>query len=114
MTKDDFLKLGCDASIRAVEVPEWGNTIHVKSMSGHERSQFNTIKESLKAKNQEADCDTWAVILTACDSAGNRLFINQDFDLLNAKSAKVISSIAKVAFQLNGWLPDALDIEKKD
>jgi hypothetical protein len=114
MTREEFLKLGADTSIRAVEVPEWGCTAHVRSMSGVERTEFKTISEACVKAGREPDADTHLVLLTACDESGKRIFSSADFELVNSKSAKAITALARAALMVNGLIPEAVELEKKD
>lgn len=111
MTKDQLFKIH-DITVAPV-VCEWG-TVHVKSMSGADRSRFKTITDDLVKRGHEADADTWLVIFTLSDEAGNRLLADADFGLVNERSASVLSVVATAALRHNGLLPEAIEDSKKN
>ena len=111
MTKDQLFKIH-DITVSSVAC-EWGE-VHVKSMSGADRSRFKSITDVLVKNGHEADADTWLVIFTLCDEAGNRLLSDGDFALVNERSASVLSVVATAALRHNGLLPEAIEDAKKN
>jgi hypothetical protein len=80
-----------------VEVPEWGLTVWVQSMSGADRESFDEL--IVKAPQQ-----LWirSVVLCACDEKGERLFADSDTDALKTRSAAALERIAKAALAVSG------------
>jgi hypothetical protein len=89
LAKDDLKRV-------PVEVPEWGETIHVRVMSGTQRDQF----ESAFLKDRSTAM-TRLVALTACDEAGNLLFTEADVPALGHKSWTALQTIFNAAARLN-------------
>ena len=93
-----------DAKIEAIEVPEWGGTVYVKTLRGTDRDAFET---SLIAREGERDgrmenVRARLVALTLCDEAGARLFEDGEIAALGRKSARALDRVFAVAQRLNG------------
>lgn len=99
LTRDAILAAP-DRPLEAVEVPEWGGTVYVRTMGADERDAF---EERLgdQAKGLRGMRALLAV-LTLCDAEGARLFTEDDLPALSAKSAAVLDRIAETAMRLNG------------
>jgi len=100
-----------DLPRQEVDVPEWGGTVFVRSMSGLERDTFETSltngkDKSVNLKNIRARL----VCLTAVDDNGERLFADGDEDALGKKSAAALDRIFTVAQKLNGL--NSSDVEE--
>jgi len=80
-----------------VEVPEWGLTVWVQSMSGADRESFDELIS--KAPHQ-----LWirSVVLCACEEDGTRLFPDSDTAALKTRSAAALERIAKAALAVSG------------
>lgn len=80
-----------------VEVPEWGLTVWVQSMSGADRESFDELIS--KAPHQ-----LWirSVVMCACDEKGERLFSDADTAALKTRSAAALEHIAKAALAVSG------------
>lgn len=104
LSRDDILGAD-DLPMEEVEVPEWGGSVFVRSMTGAERDQFetdlisnNTDDKSVNLKNMRARL----VALCAVDDAGERLFSSQDATELGSKSAAALDRVFSRAQTLNG------------
>jgi hypothetical protein len=114
MNLKDIILAAPDIRTRKVDVPEWNCTLHVKNMTGTERTKFRTLSDKLEKDGKSNDADTWLVVYSASDEAGNRVFADSDFAALNNKDASILTRIAKEALIVNGLVAEAVDIEKKD
>ena len=88
-----------------VECPEWNQTLHVRTLTGAEREEFETVVT--KASNAKGGLDLRGlkiklVLLTLCDEDGELLFDSTDQLVLNAKSSRVIDRIFQVSQRLSG------------
>jgi hypothetical protein len=90
-----------DVKTSAVEVPEWGCTVHVRTMTGADAASMQKHKD-----------DAFIVCLIACDEHGQRLFEDSDHEALLQKSALAIHRIAKAALVHNGLGGDQEDEPK--
>lgn len=111
--------LGADDLPRElVEVPEWGGSVWVRTMTGTERDAYEAsiIEVKLGPKGQasvERRMDNSRAKLLArsiCGDDGERIFTESDISALGRKSAKALDRVFEVAQRLNGMTED--DIEE--
>ncbi len=112
LTRDDIL--GADDLTREpVEVPEWGGTVFVRTMTGTERDEFETsmfVGLGKKRKENFANLRARMVALCAVNDKGERLFTYQDAEALGRKNAAALDKVFDAAQKLNGFREQ--DIEK--
>lgn len=111
LTKEDILN-SADINIQPMDVPEWGGTIYIKSMSGKERDEFEASIKTYEVTPTGKDKSTTKVdikglkviliSLVVCDKEGKLLFTRADVDKLNQKSAKPLQNVFEKAQELNG------------
>lgn len=106
LTKDDILRAP-DIKTEKVEVPEWGGSVHVRTMTGAERdaweSRLLAVTETKKYDNLRATL----VAMTCSDENGNRLFSDGDIEALGRKSAAALGRIYDVALRVNALTREA-------
>lgn len=106
-----------DLTTQSVDVPEWGGSVLIRSMTGAQRDAYET---SLLKKDDAGkfivdtdDMRAKLIVFTAVDESGAALFTADDIPALSAKSAGVIERLFVVAQRLNGLSRDAVsDAEK--
>jgi len=106
--RDDILSAD-DFEREMVDVPEWGGSVWVRTLSGAERDAFGVscLPKKGKDKGQELlGVRARLVTLTACDENGERLFKRADEDALGKKSGMALSRVFDVASRLNGLSED--------
>ncbi len=93
-----------DLKREQVEVPEWGVTVYVRTMTGAEKDlyeeetyKFNGDDVEINRRNLRARL----VVKTLCDENGKRLFNDGEQDLIASKSGAAIDRIFEVASKLN-------------
>lgn len=118
LNKQDILQAK-DVSTEMLEVPEWGGTIYVRSISAAERGLIE--EGAARFKESKGKNDTFArtftvkmVSMSVCDENGQRLFEDKDIALLQQKNAAVISRIAEVAQRLSGFSKQDLEELEKN
>ena len=94
-----------DLPRESVKCPEWGQTLHVRTLTGAEREEFETVIS--RATSDKGGLDLRGlkiklVLLTLCDEDGELLFDSTDQLVLNAKSSMVIDRIFQVSQRLSG------------
>lgn len=95
-----------DFETKDVEVPEWGGTVRIKTLSASERDEFetSTVKTN-KAGRQEQNLENFRaryVALCAINEDGSPLFKNrQEVKILGNKSAKALDRVFAAATELN-------------
>lgn len=103
LTKNEILNKD-DRPTRVVEVPEWGGSIRLKPMTGRERDEFEA-EISKKSKDGKIDIRglrAFLICLTAVDEEGNLLFTREEADVLNQKSASVLTKLFEIVQEMNG------------
>ena len=105
LTKNQILKSD-DLPREEVEVPEWGGSVWVRSMSGTERDAFETSMMEEKDGKSKAtnlrNIRARMAVLCCTDDKGERLFAHKDESAVGAKSASALDRIFSVAQKLNG------------
>jgi hypothetical protein len=94
-----------DLQTEDVEVPEWGGAVRVRSFTGRERDAFEASMVRGEGKDRKVDLTNMRarlVGLTVIDEGGQRLFIDEEFDLLGAKSGAALDRVFAIAQKLNG------------
>ena len=78
-----------DIKTKEVEVAEWGGSVCIRVISGADRDVF---EQAFSDKKMEA-FRTRFLVLTLCDTDGERLFTNDEVEALNKKSSAVINRL---------------------
>ncbi len=108
LSRDEILSAS-DLNVEEVDVPEWGGSVLVRTMTGAERDRMES--EFLAERTTNVRARLAAVVL--CDEAGRRLFSDQDIALLGAKSGAALDRVFAVAMHLNGMTKrDVDELEK--
>lgn len=99
-----------DVKVEAVEVPEWGGTVYVKTLRGTDRDLF---EESLsKEKDKPFRCRF--LVMTLSDEKGNLLFKPDQIAALGEKSSLVLNRVFDKAWEVNYFSPDKVEELGKD
>ena len=94
-----------DLQTEDVEVPEWGGAVRVRSFTGRERDAFEASMVRGDGRDRKVDLTNMRarlVGLTVIDESGQRLFTDEEADLLGAKSGAALDRVFAVAQKLNG------------
>ena len=101
-----------DLDRRKVDVPEWGGTVWVRTLTGSERDQFEGSiidTRGTDTKLNYTNLRAKLCVLTITDEEGQRLFTDGDVGALGNKSAAALDRIFDVAQRLNGLRPQDID-----
>jgi hypothetical protein len=92
-----------DLKTETVELPEWGGTLCVRTMTGTERDAWEASLSPVDGNGPNL-ANLRARLLVKCvvDDQGERVFADADADALGAKSAAVLERLFAVAQRLNG------------
>jgi len=102
-----------DGTKELVDVPEWGVTVEVRSMTGVQRAKFLTASVGDDGKPDFARTYPTLIIQTTFDpETGDRVFEDADRDALNEKSAAATERIAKAALRVSGLAEDSVEAGK--
>jgi hypothetical protein len=103
-----------DIGKELVEVPEWGVSVEVRTISTGMRSK---MLKSAQTKDGEVDLDRlypMLLIATVFDpELDEPVFSEDDYNLIQDKSAQAVERVAKKAMEMSGMVPDAVDEEGK-
>jgi len=94
-----------DLQTEDVEVPEWGGAVRVRSFTGRERDAFESSMVRGDGRDRKVDLTNMRarlVGLTVIDESGQRLFTDEEVDLLGAKSGAALDRVFAIAQKLNG------------
>ena len=94
-----------DLQTEDVEVPEWGGAVRVRSFTGRERDAFEASMVRGDGKDRKVDLTNMRarlVGLTVIDETGQRLFADEEVDVLGAKSGAALDRVFAIAQKLNG------------
>ena len=94
-----------DLQTEDVKVPEWGGAVRVRSFTGRERDAFEASMVRGDGRDRKVDRTNMRarlVGLTVIDETGQRLFTDEEVDLLEAKSGAALDRVFAVAQKLNG------------
>jgi len=100
-TAADILALPSDIVIEEVPVPEWNDSVLIRSMSGAERDAF----EMANRKKGQTDLRNYrARYLVRCivNENGTKIFTDAQAAELGKRSSKVIDRLYAVAAKLSG------------
>jgi hypothetical protein len=94
-----------DLQTEDVEVPEWGGAVRVRCFTGRERDAFEASMVRGEGRDRKVDLTNMRarlVGLTVIDETGQRLFTDDEVDLLGAKSGAALDRVFAIAQKLNG------------
>jgi len=103
-----------DLPSEKVEVPEWGVTVWVRSMSGRDRDMFESQMADLSGKGKTMDnFRARMTVFCTIDEKGKRIFKDGDIAALGDKSGQALDRIFEAASRLNKMTEESIEVEKK-
>lgn len=100
LTADEIFKAN-DRKVEPVEVPEWGGTVFVRSMSSAERDAFEDASTGPDDKTNLKLYRARLVAATACGPDGQLMFTPSQASALGAKAAAAVVRLFAAAQRLN-------------
>lgn len=95
-----------DSNTELVDVPQWGGSVRVRSLTGRERDR---LEASMIGKNGKADATRGLanfrarlVAASVIDDNAAPMFTEADIDALAGRSAAALDTIAQAAMRLSG------------
>lgn len=114
LSREDILAAD-DLTTEEVDVPEWGGSVLVKSLSGVERDAYeDSLRYFVDGKvipNSE-NARAKLVARTVVDEAGNRIFGDEDVNALGLHSALVLNRVWEKAAQMSGLTDEDVEDAK--
>ena len=99
------IKSVSDLETQDVEVPEWGGTVRLKSLTGAERDRFEAGVVQGQGRNTTVNMQNLRAKLVAQSAIGEDgkpLFTEEDVKWLGEKSAKALNRLFNAAQSLSG------------
>jgi len=93
-----------DLPTEPIDVPEWDMTVYVRSMTGYERDLYEgglISKTGLPMSERMLNLRSTLVVLCTVDENGERIFTDDDKQLVGQKSAKALERIVEAAQRMN-------------
>ena len=101
----DAIRAASDITTETVEVPEWGGSVLVRGLTGAQRDRFEAgMVEMRKGKlaPKLSNVRAQLVALSLVDEQGQRMFSQDDVEMLGNKSCAALQRIWDVARRLSG------------
>lgn len=86
-------------------VPEWKGDVFLRVLTGTDRDRF---EESYADQKMKAFRIRF-LLLALCDEDGERLFSDEEADILGKKSSVVINRLFEAGWKLNAFTQEAVD-----
>lgn len=112
LSRDQILNVD-DTVYKEVDVPEWGGSIRLRSLTGAQRDkieQDSVVQRGRKTSMNMVNFRAKIIAASAVDEAGQLLFVEKDVIALGKKAAGVLDRLSEVASKLSGMTED--DIEE--
>lgn len=100
LSKSDILGRQ-DLKTEIVEVPEWGGSVKVSTMSGFARDRFEADIAQVNGKINTKNIRAKLAIATIVDEHNKPLFDEKDIEALGNKSCAALDRVFAVAQKLN-------------
>lgn len=113
LTRDAILGIA-DLKSEDVDVPEWGGSVRVRTMTGAERDAFGASLRNADGKVDPANYRAKLLIRCVVGDDGRPLFTDADLDALAGKSAPALDRLVAAAERLNTMGAAAVDTAEKN
>ncbi|WP_425401262.1 hypothetical protein [Algiphilus sp.] len=114
LTRDQILSAE-DLQTETVEVPEWGGSVKVRSMTGAQRDQYDVAMFRATSDDESApSLRAMLVSFCAVDEEGNPLFTKEDVKALAGKSSSAIGRVYDAARRVSGMDRHAVESAEKN
>jgi hypothetical protein len=88
-----------------VDVPEWGGSVRLRTLTGGERDKFESDSVDQRGKSNKMNLiNIRARLIALCsvDESGQRMFGDSEVTKLGSKSAAALDRLFQAAQELNG------------
>lgn len=114
MSLRDRILAANDIQGKSVHVDEWGVDLEVRTITSVERSRLVAMCTKEDGNVDMEKMYPLLIIAAVFDpETGEKVFLAEDMNLLQDKSASAIESVAKVVMQMSGMLKDDVEEEGK-
>lgn len=101
-----------DTPITTVDVPEWGVTVGIRSMSAKSRADVMELAQQGEGIDASKVVGMWGRTLQGCivdPETGEPVFSREDMEALMDKSATVIERLWALCFEQSGMTEDRVN-----
>lgn len=99
-----------DIKIETVEMPEWGGSVCIRSLSGAERDALEwSVKKAAESGALGQNARARFAAAFVCDESGKAIFSEGDIEVLGKKSASALERIWKAGNKLNKLSDDEVE-----
>lgn len=113
LNKQQVLSANDRTAYHDVEVPEWGGTVRVGTMSIADREEIE-IQAQKKGPESLKNLRLRFLVYSLVDENGDKLFSLGDMQKLETKSAKIIDKLFSISQAINGIMDaDVEELAKK-
>ena len=112
MSLRDAIKAADDGTAEEYEVPEWGVTIEVRSLTARARSILHSEWADDHGDAERAPHDAWwQIVSKTCfdPDTGKLIFDDDDEDMFLGKNAQVVTNLANFCMKASGMTKEAQD-----
>ncbi len=101
LTKAQILAID-DRKFEDVDVPEWGGSVRIGSMSALARDGYDQLFTEIREKGLKVSIRAHLAAACIVDENGDQIFEPSDVEALGKKSAKALIRIFNRCAELNG------------
>ena len=99
-----------DRKQETVDVPEWGGAVYLRELSAGDHEDLELFMQSSKQdKHPTIYLRTRLVALALVDHEGNRLYKDEDIEILRSKSSTVINRLCAHVVKQNNLGSKAME-----
>lgn len=91
-----------DRKSREVQAEAWGGPVWLTPMDGRAREQFDRWMAAERQEAMPRGMREKLLVLCITDAVGNRVFGDDDFEVLGTKNATVLDRLFDIAMLMNG------------
>lgn len=90
-----------DVKTEEVEIPEWGGSVRIRVMNGHDRDEFDKWMYGKETNGAFCGMRVFLCYLCVIDKDGKRMFSMEDLPALEEKSGSALSTLFIAIQKLN-------------
>jgi hypothetical protein len=97
-----------------VEVPEWGGSLRLRTLSVAGRDAVQAAATDLSGKVNPTRFAALLIVRTAIDESGQRLFSDEEANVIAEKGPEAFQRVFDAASKLNGFGAESVDAAEKN
>lgn len=97
----------------SIFVPEWNETIYIRSLTAYERCMLETRAKEKNEANESLAILIFALIWCCEDDAGQRIFLDSDYDAITQIDGVVAHRLFELVAKVNRLTQEDVEAVKK-